>query len=140
MDNSEKFSKFIIKIIKLTNNGIISWKIDEINTQLNLNENNILLESFSSVLNDKCIRLVKYKTKNISMQAIGSLSYVFPWQSNNPNDTWRDTYSLEIFDEQTNITLHRYPISESSLRDLSNVIKSNLAGADEFMDEVLEIT
>lgn len=120
-----KTTQVIGKMLRETVEGTLKWNFLE-NTQ-NMGSNidgydSIVDHVYYTIINDKAIRLYKYKTK--------FFTDIDEWY-------WSIAYQLEFFDQTSNKTLWAFP-SSNSITNLYNEVCFKASGADNFIDQYLK--
>lgn len=124
----DKFVEAVTKLIKLTQEGEIEWR------SANLVRDDIKVESvFKAEYKDRLLRIYKYVYKVEKPSPVLISHRIFAHKEEYPY--WETSVTLELI-ERNGLSLWKFPYT-NALYDLLQAVQYQVAGVDEFLDEII---
>jgi len=124
----DKFVEAVTKLIKLTQEGKIEWR------SANLVRDDIKVESvFTAEYKDRLLRIYKYVYKVEKPSPFYISPNIFSYKKETPY--WETSVTLEFID-RNGLSLWKFPYT-NALYDLLQAVQYQVAGVDEFLDEII---
>lgn len=129
-EHQSKWVAAIIKLIKYTQEGRLKWVPGKIDGEASLDDQKIEIV-FVTVYKDKTLRLYKYSYKVEDLSPINFLLF----EKKQKIPYWDSAIALELIDKEGK-TLWTFP-NNNALKDLLEAVRYQVAGVDDFLDEIL---
>ena len=127
-EKKDKFVEAVAKLIKFTQDGKIEWRSAE------LVPDDIKVESvFSAEYKDRLLRIYKFVYKVEEPSPFDISRSIFTHKKEYPY--WAASVTLEFID-RNGLSLWKFPYT-NALYDLLQAVQYQVAGVDEFLDEII---